>query len=393
MNLYSNRVLNLEESATIAISSLARKLKLEGKNVLNFSAGEPDFDTPQNIKDEAIRALNIGFTKYTATSGIPELLNAIKNKFKRDNNLEYELDEIIVSNGAKQSLFNVFQSLLNPEDEVLIPTPYWVTYPELVKYSGGIPIFVETKEDYNFKARIVDFKRLITPKTKIIVLTSPSNPTGMSYTKDELQVIADIALEHKLWIISDEIYERLTFDGDFISIASLNDEICKRTITINGLSKSVAMTGWRVGYAASKDKKLIKLMDNLQSQCTSNVNSIAQKAAVVALGEKTEVDIESMREEFKRRRDMACKIIEDISGISVLKPNGAFYLFINIKNINGFNGDSMKFCKELLQHELVALVPGNSFGMDGYVRMSFACDVEEIKEGFVRIANFIKNKS
>ena len=392
MQQYSKRILSLSESATIAVASLARKLQAEGKDVLSFSAGEPDFDTPKVIKEEAIRALNCGFTKYTAVAGIPELLKAISQKLKRDNNLEYDPKEIIVSNGAKQSLFNAFQAIIDEGDEVLIPTPYWVTYPELVTYSSGKPVFVETKEEYGFKARGIDFERAITPKTKAIVLTSPSNPTGMIYTKEELESVIEVALKHNLWIISDEMYEKLVYDGTFVSIASLNDSIMQKTITINGLSKSVAMTGWRMGYAACKDQKLIKLMDNLQSQCTSNINSITQKAAIVALDGSADADIESMREAFKERRDIACRLIDEIPGISVVKPDGAFYLFININNVKGYNGNSMEFCKALLEKVGVALVPGSAFGMDGFVRMSFACDLAQIKEGFVRINKFVRSE-
>lgn len=393
MQQYSKRILSLGESATIAVASLARKLQAEGRDVLSFSAGEPDFDTPQVIKDEAIRALNCGFTKYTAVAGIPELLQAIAQKLKRDNNLEYDPKEIIVSNGAKQSLFNTFQAIIDDGDEVLIPAPYWVTYPELVTYSGGKPVFIPTTEEYGFRARGIDFERAITPKTKAIVLTSPSNPTGMIYTKDELQTIADIAVKNNLWIISDEMYEKLVYDGTFTSIASLNDSILQKTITINGLSKSVAMTGWRMGYAACKDQKLVKLMDNLQSQCTSNINSLTQKAAIVALNGSADQDIETMREAFKERRDTACRLIDEIPGISTVKPDGAFYLFINIQKVHGYNGDSMQFCKALLEKVGVALVPGSAFGMDGFVRMSFACDLAQIEEGFVRINKFVRGEA
>ncbi|RDU72884.1 pyridoxal phosphate-dependent aminotransferase [Helicobacter aurati] len=391
MPQYSKKILSLSESATIAVATLARDLKAQGKDILSFSAGEPDFDTPQIIKDEAMRALNSGFTKYTSVAGIPELLQTIANKLKRENNLQYDSKEIIVSNGAKQSLFNVFQAIINEGDEVLIPAPYWVTYPELVIYSGGKPVFIPTTEEYDFKARGTDFEAAITAKTKAIVLTSPSNPTGMIYSKAQLESIAQIAIKHNLWIVSDEMYEKLIYEGTFTSIGSLSDEVLQRTITINGLSKCVAMTGWRMGYAASKDKTLIKLMDNLQSQCTSNINSITQKASIPALDGSVDLDISHMREAFKERRDMACNLIKEIPGISVIKPEGAFYLFINIQKIRGFNGDSMEFCKSLLEKNGVALVPGSAFGMDGFVRMSFACDIEQIKKGFMRIADFIKN--
>lgn len=391
---YSNKILNLSESATIAIATLARTLKAQGRDILSFSAGEPDFDTPQLIKDEAVRALNTGFTKYTAVAGIPDLLEAISAKLKRDNDLDYSANEIIVSNGAKQSLFNVFQALINEGDEVLIPSPYWVTYPEVVTFSGGKPVFIETKEEFNFKARGADFAKCITNKTKIIVLTSPSNPTGMVYDKEELESILKVAEEHNLWIVCDEMYEKLSYDKKAISIASLidrNSDMAKRIVTINGLSKSVAMTGWRMGYAACKDKNLIKYMDNLQSQCTSNINSITQKASIVALSTDINQDIEYMKGEFKKRRDEACDIINNISGISVVKPDGAFYLFINIQGVKGYNGQSIEFCKDLLEKAGVALVPGIAFGMDGFVRFSFACDIETIREGLNRINTFIKS--
>lgn len=389
--MYSKKIQNLSESATIAISTLASELKAQGKDVLSFSAGEPDFDTPQVIKDEAIRALNSGFTKYTPVAGIPELLNAICGKLKRENNLSYDPKEVLVSNGAKQSLFNAFQALIEEDDEVIIPAPYWVTYPELVTYSGGKPVFINTNETTSFKITPKHLREAITPKTKIIVLTSPSNPTGMVYTKAELEEIAKILKDTNIWVISDEMYEKLLYGVEFVSPASISEDMLKRTITVNGLSKAVAMTGWRMGYLASKDKKLVKMMNNLQSQCTSNINSITQKAAIVALNGDADNDIELMREAFEKRRDLACEKIQNIGGLSVLKPQGAFYLFINIKNIKPFNGDSMKFAQALLEKEGVALVPGSAFGMDGYIRFSFACSTEQIIEGFERISRFVQN--
>ena len=390
MQRYSKRVLSLSESATIAVSTLARELRAQGRDILSFSAGEPDFDTPQIIKDEAIRALNTGFTKYTSVAGIPELLQAISTKLKRDNNLNYEPSEIIVSNGAKHSLFNVFQALIDEGDEVLIPSPYWVTYPELITYSGGKPVIVPTLEEYGFKARGLDFERAITPKTKAIVLTSPSNPTGMVYSREDLESVAEVANKYDLWVISDEMYEKLVYEGEFCSIGALSEEMLHRTITVNGLSKSVAMTGWRMGYVATKDKDLVKLMNNLQSQCTSNINSITQRAAIPALDGSADFDINQMREAFKERRDLACEIIENIPGISVVKPDGAFYLFINMQSVQGFDGNSLAFCKSLLEKSGVALVPGSAFGMDGFVRMSFACDTEQIKKGLERLGDFVR---
>lgn len=389
--MYSQKIQNLSESATIAISTLASELKAKGRDVLSFSAGEPDFDTPQVIKDEAIRALNSGFTKYTAVPGIPELREAIAKKLKRENGLSYTPKQVLVSNGAKQSLFNIFQALVNDGDEVIVPAPYWVTYPELVIYSGGKPVFITTDENSNFKITAKQLKNAITPKTKILVLTTPSNPTGMVYTKAELTEIAEVLKDTKIWVVSDEMYEKLVYGVKFTSAASISDDMMKRTITVNGLSKSVAMTGWRMGYLATTDDKLVKLMDNLQSQCTSNINSITQKASVVALNGDADRDIEMMRQAFEKRRDLACDLINNIGGLSVQKPQGAFYLFINIKGVAKFGGDSMKFCSELLSEQGVALVPGSAFGMDGYVRLSFACSTEQIIEGIKRIEKFVRS--
>ncbi|RDU57463.1 pyridoxal phosphate-dependent aminotransferase [Helicobacter sp. MIT 99-5507] len=386
---YSKRISTLEESLTIAISSLARDLKAQGKDVLSFSAGEPDFDTPKIIKDEAIRAINSGFTKYTQVSGINELLVAISNKLKSENNLDYEPNEIIVSNGAKHSLFNVFAALVDSGDEVIIPSPYWVTYPELVRYFGGKSIFIETDEDNDFKINASQLRAAITPKTKILVLTSPSNPTGMVYSKDELLSLYEVLKDTDIIVVSDEIYERLVYDNiSFTSTGSINNDMLNRTITINGLSKAVAMTGWRMGYAASKDKTLIKMLNNLQSQSTSNINSITQKASIFGLNGDAKMDIDNFISAFNIRRDLAYKLINDIKLLNVRLPQGAFYLFINIKKINP---DSMAFCKDLLEKEGVALVPGVAFGMDGYVRFSFACSEEQIKAGITRIDRYIAN--
>lgn len=389
--IYAPRIQLLSESTTIAISSLARDLKAQGKDILSFSAGEPDFDTPKPIRDEAIRALNSGFTHYTAVGGIPELRKAICEKLERENGLHYDPSEVIVSNGAKHSLFNVLQALVCDGDEVIIPTPYWVSYPEIVTYCGGTNVFIPTDEKQNFKITPKQLKEAITPKTKILVLNSPSNPTGIVYSKEELEELAQILAGSNIWVLSDEIYEKLVYDITFCSSAAISQDMLKRTILINGLSKAVAMTGWRVGYVACKDKQLIKYMDNLQSQCTSNVNSIAQKASVVALGKECVADIEEMRLAFKERMEVAYKLFNTLPGISLQKPQGAFYLFPNIQEIAKFKGDSMRFCQELLQSQGVALVPGSAFGKDGYVRFSFACNTEQIQLGIERIARFIKD--
>lgn len=385
---YSSRITNLQESATIAISTLATTLKAQGRDILSFSAGEPDFDTPEPIKLAAKAALDQGFTKYTQVAGIPELKQAIANKLERENGLHYESKQILVSNGAKQSLFNVFQALIDTGDEVIIPAPYWVTYPELVTYSGGSNVFIETNEQNGFKITAKSLRQAITSKTKALVLTTPSNPTGMVYTKQELESIAQVLQGSSIVVIADEMYEKLLYDGEFVSVGSISQDMFERTITINGLSKSVAMTGWRMGYCACADTTLIKLMTNLQSQCTSNINSITQKASIIALEGGVDTQIESMRQAFLARRDLAVAGINQIKGLRTLSPQGAFYLFISIGNACG--GDSMEFCKQLLEQEGVALVPGSAFGMDSFVRLSFACSSEQLSQGIERIARFME---
>ena len=387
--MLSHRIQTLSESLTIAITSLARELKASGKDVLSFSAGEPDFDTPQAIKEAAIKAINEGFTKYTAVEGIPELREAIANKLLRDNNLKYDPADIIVSNGAKQSLFNLTQVLIDEGDEVIIPSPYWVTYPELVKYAGGKPVIVETDESSGFKITPQQLQNAITPKTKMLILTTPSNPTGAVYTKEELEGLAKVLEGTKIFVASDEMYEKLVYgDVVFTSAASISNDMYERTITINGLSKSAAMTGWRFGYLATPNKDLIKAMKKLQSQSTSNINSITQKAAIPGLDGTIEDDIEMMRREFEKRRNRAVAMLNAIDGISVLAPDGAFYLFVNHSQVEK---ESMEFAKKLLEQKGVAVVPGIGFGSEGYFRFSFATDMATIEEGIERIAKFVQS--
>jgi aspartate aminotransferase len=386
--MLSNRIKKLSPSLTIAISQKARELKAQGKDVLAFSAGEPDFDTPQRIKEEAKKAIDEGFTKYTAVAGIPELLEAIKTKLKKDNNLDYQTNEIVVSNGAKQSLFNIFASILNEGDEVIIPAPYWVTYPELVKYHNGVPVTIETFEDTGFKITPDMLKKAITPKTKALLLTSPSNPTGAVYSKDELKALADVLKETNILVISDEMYEKLVYGVEFCATASISEDMLKRTITVNGLSKSVAMTGWRFGYCASKIPELNKAMITLQSQATSNINSITQKAAIPALLGEVDDDIEMMRKAFEARRDYVYEEFNKIAGLSASKPTGAFYIFVNHKEIEN---DSMKFALSLLEKENVAVVPGVGFGSEGYFRFSFATSMQNLEAGIKRIKKFVEN--
>ncbi len=385
--MFSKRINKLSPSLTIAISQKARELKAQGRDILAFSAGEPDFDTPEVIKYEAIRAITNGWTKYTNVAGIPELLEAIHIKLKRDNHLDYDLDEIISSNGAKQSLANIFACILDKNDEVIIPAPYWVTYPELVKYNDGIPVIVETDESTGFKITAEMLKKAITPKTKALILTTPSNPTGAVYSKEELKALSEVLKDTNIWIISDEMYEKLIFEGKFTSVASINEDMLNRTITVNGLSKSHAMTGWRFGYCASKNKELVKNMIKLQSQTTSNINTITQKAAIPALIGKADIDVENMRKEFKKRRDFVYEAFNSIKGLSAAKPHGAFYIFVNHKKISE---ESLSFALDLLEEKGVAVVPGVGFGSEGYFRFSFATDFETINRGIQRIEEFVK---
>ncbi|MBW6488874.1 pyridoxal phosphate-dependent aminotransferase [Sulfurimonas sp.] len=385
--MLTDRVNTLSESITIAISTLAGELKAQGKDILSFSAGEPDFNTPQVIKDAAIAAINEGFTKYTPVDGIPALKAAIANKLKRDNGLTYTPNQIITNNGAKHSLFNLFAATIQKGDEVIIPSPYWVTYPELVLYYGGTVVEIETNDDNAFKITPQQLQDALTPKTKMIVLTSPSNPTGAVYSRAELEAIGKVLEGTDVIVASDEMYEKLIYDGEFTSAAAVSDDMYKRTVTINGLSKSVAMTGWRFGYMAAHNTELIQATKKLQSQSTSNINSITQKAAIVGLNGDADRDIEMMRVAFKERRDEAVKLINEIDGLSVYKPEGAFYLFVNIKELSN---DSMEFCKQLLEKKGVAVVPGVGFGSDGYFRFSFATDIESIRKGIKRIEEFVK---
>lgn len=386
----ANRMENLSPSVTMAITALARELKAQGKDILSFSAGEPDFNTPEVIKQAAIQAIIDGHTKYTAVEGITQTKQAIINKLKRDHNLEYNLDNIIISNGAKHSLFNLFQVLIEKGDEVIIPAPYWVTYPEQVKYSDGTPVIIETDDSNDFKITAEQLKNAITDKTKILLLNTPSNPSGAVYRKEELEELAKVLEGTDIIVLSDEMYEKIMYDGKkFTAVAEISKDMYKRTVTINGLSKAVAMTGWRFGYLATPNVELVKNMTKLQGQVTSNVNSITQYAAIPALEGEADETMEIMRKEFEKRRNVAVKSFNDIKGLTCFNPDGAFYLFINIQ---GVTSDSMKFCADLLEEKGVALVPGLAFGTEGYVRFSFATDLETIEEGIKRIKDFVENK-
>ncbi|MDR2789557.1 MAG: pyridoxal phosphate-dependent aminotransferase [Campylobacteraceae bacterium] len=388
--MLSQRVLHLSESITVAISSLAKELKASGKDILSFSAGEPDFDTPEAVKKAAIKAVESGFSKYTAVSGTPEVLKAVADKLLRDNAVNYKPSDIVINVGAKHSLFSLFQAVIDHEDEAVIPSPYWVTYPEVVGYCGGKSVFLPTDDSTDFKITPEQLKNAITPKTKIFILNNPSNPTGSVYSKEELEALANVLKGTSVLVVADEIYEKLLFgDLKFTSFASLSQDAYQRTITVNGLSKSAAMTGWRFGYLATPNKEIINAVKKLQSQSVSNITSIIQKAAIPALDGTIDKDIELMRKTFEKRRDLAVNALNGIEGISVVVPNGAFYIFANIKELSN---DSMKFCKELLEDVGVAVVPGIGFGMDGYFRFSYAADEASIIEGIKRIASFVEKK-
>lgn len=392
----SEKAKQISQSLTLDITAKAKKMKAEGIDVIGFAAGEPDFNTPENIRDAAIKAIQEGKTRYTPASGIIELKKAIIQKLKNDNNLTYIPSQIIVSTGAKQCLANVFQTILNPGDEVLIGVPYWVSYPELIKLADGKPVYVETEEIHKFKLTIESLNKAITSKCKAIVVNSPNNPTGTVYSKEELKEIADFAKTNNLFIISDEIYEKLLYENNgHISIASLSEDAYNRTIVINGVSKSYAMTGLRIGYAAGSTE-VIALMSNIQSHTTSNPNSIAQYASVEALNGKQD-DVCKMIEQFKLRKDYMVERINSINNLSCLKPEGAFYVMMNLcdvlnKSIDGkVIKNSIDFSNYLLEKEKVAVIPGIAFGVDNYVRLSYATSMENIKNGLDRIERFAEN--
>lgn len=393
MNL-SKKAGNISPSITLSITAKANELKAQGVDVVSFGAGEPDFNTPENIINSAIKAMHDGKTKYTPAGGILELKKTICKKFKKDNELDYIPEQITISTGAKQCLANTFMAILNPGDEVLIPIPYWVSYPELVKLADGVPVFVETSKENNYKYTIADLEKAVSNKTKAILLNSPNNPTGTIYHKDELEEIAKFAKKHDLLIVSDEIYEKLIYDGEkHISIASLSQDAYERTIVINGVSKTYAMTGWRLGYAAAS-KEITKLMTSIQSHMTSNVNTITQYAAIEALNGPVE-DLNNMIKEFERRRNFMIDRLSKIDGISIIKPNGAFYIMVNISSYfnTSFKGEQIKnsidFARILLDEEKVAVIPGAGFGLDEYIRLSYATSMNIIETGIDRISTFL----
>jgi len=379
--ILSKKLLEIEPSATLDVIKKVNELRAKGENIISFGAGEPDFDTPKKVREVAKKAIDKGFTHYTNVSGIAELKKAIINKLKKDNDLDYTPENIVVSNGAKHSLYNVLSAILNEGDEVLIQAPYWVSYPEMVKLVGGKPVFVDTRIEENFKLTSKKLEEKLTDKTKAIILNNPNNPTGNTFSKKELEDIAKLAIKNDLFVISDEIYEKLLYEGENISIASLSEEIKKRTIVVNGVSKAYAMTGWRIGYLAA-DKKIVDLINGFQGHTTSNPNSIAQKAATEAL-KLSDLELKPMIDEFKKRRDFMYEELKKIKKLKLSeKPKGAFYIMGNIEN---YNMTSKEFCDYVLEEAKVAIVPGIAFGKDKYIRFSYATSMEEIKEGIKRL--------
>ena len=392
----SKRAQQIKPSSTLAITAKAGELRAAGKDVVSFSAGEPDFDTPAHICEAGIAAIHNGDTRYTPAAGTVELRKDICKKLKEDNGLDYEPAQIVVSNGAKHALSNAFLAILDEGDEVIIPAPFWLSYSAMVEIAGGKPVLVYTKKENNFMLTREELESVYTEKTKAIVVTTPSNPTGMIASMEDLQVVAQFAMEKDLFVISDEIYEKLIYNKEkkHISIASLGKEIYDRTIVINGVSKSYAMTGWRIGYSACAPA-LAKAISSIQSHMTSNPNSIAQKAVVAALNGPQDC-VEEMRKEFEKRCDYIYEREEAIPLISALKPEGAFYLFVDISKTIGksYRGETIQsaadFAKLILEHELVALVPCSDFGMPDYVRLSYAISMESIQKGMDRMERFVK---
>lgn len=389
----SKRVSGIKPSPTLLIDAKAKALKAQGVDIVGFGAGEPDFDTPDNIKEAAIKAIKDGFTKYTPVAGIDELKDAIIEKFKRDNGLNYDRSEIIVSCGAKHSLYNIAQALFDPGDEIIIPSPYWVSYPDQATLNDANPVIVKTGGDFLLTPELLNGK--ITSRTKALIINSPSNPTGMAYNKKILGSIAEIVMKHKIYVISDEIYEKIIYDGfEHVSIASLGNDIRALTFVVNGISKSHSMTGWRIGYTAGT-KEVISAMTNIQSQSTSNPTSIAQKAAVEALRGPQDF-VKKMVEEFYRRRKYMVERLNRMDGVSCVMPKGAFYAFPKVSSLYGrsFQGkvikDSYDIAGYLLEEAKVAVVPGEPFGADDYIRLSYATSMENIKKGLDRIEEALK---
>ncbi|OQX79674.1 MAG: aspartate aminotransferase [Candidatus Omnitrophica bacterium 4484_70.1] len=392
--IISRKISAISPSSTLAITARVKQMKQQGIDVVNLGAGEPDFDTPYYIKEEAKKAIDEGFTKYTPVSGIKELKEAIGKKFKKDNNLDYSCEEILISCGAKHAIFNAILTLCNEGDEVILPSPYWVSYREMIKIAGAKPVIIKTTYEDDFKISPQQLQEAITPKTKLLILNTPSNPTGMVYTKDELLSLSNILVEKGIFCLSDEVYEKIIYDGEkHVSIASLGSKIKELTIVVNGVSKSYSMTGWRIGYAGGP-KKIIQAMSNLQSHSTSNPTSISQKAALAAL-EGCQKAVEGMVKDFRERRDYIVERINSLRKLFCVKPKGAFYVFANISALLGRRfkdkviNDGLNFSQFLLEEAKAAVIPGNSFGDSSYIRISYATSLENLRKGMERIEMFL----
>ncbi|MFY3792891.1 pyridoxal phosphate-dependent aminotransferase [Ureibacillus sp. MALMAid1270] len=391
--LLANRVKSLTPSSTLAITAKANELKAQGINVIGLGAGEPDFNTPQNILDAAVDSMNKGLTKYTPSGGLPALKDAIIDKLKRDNNLNYNRNEIIVGIGAKHILYTLFQVILNEGDEVIIPIPYWVSYPEQVKLAGGVPVYVESTSEQNYKITAEQLRQAITEKTRAVIINSPSNPSGMVYSKEELAELAAVAVEHDILIVSDEIYEKLLYNGlTHYSIAELSDELKARTIVVNGVAKSHSMTGWRIGYAAG-DATIINSMTDLASHSTSNPTTTSQYATIEAYNGPQD-SVEEMRKAFESRLEIIYPKLSEIPGFKVIKPQGAFYLLPDVSEAAEKTGYSSvdEFATALLTEANVAVIPGSGFGVPNTIRLSYATSLELLEEAVKRIDNFVKSK-
>lgn len=389
----AKRVKSLTPSTTLAITAKAKELKLQGHDVIGLGAGEPDFNTPQHIIDAAVISMNEGHTKYTPAAGLQGLKEEIAKKFKRDQGIDYALNEIIVGCGAKHALYTLFQVLLDDEDEVIIPTPYWVSYPEQVKLAGGVPVYVEGSEENDYKITPEQLKQVITEKTKAVIINSPSNPTGMLYSQVELEALGEVCLQKNILIVSDEIYEKLIYgENKHVSIAQISPELRKQTIIINGVSKSHSMTGWRIGYAAG-NQEIIKAMTNLASHSTSNPTTTAQYGAIAAYSGSQE-PVEEMRKAFENRLNQIYGKLIDIPGVTCIKPQGAFYLFPNVKKAAELTGFSSvdEFSAALLEDAMVAVVPGSGFGAPDNLRLSYATSLELLEAAIERIHQFVNSK-
>ena len=393
MSIISNNLKRIKPSPTIAVTTKAREMRASGKDVIGLGAGEPDFDTPDNVKEAAIEAIKKGDTKYTAVDGTPDLKKAIVEKFKRENNLNYTTDQITVGTGGKQVIYNTFMATLNKGDEVIIPAPFWVSYPDMVLLAGGTPKIIKCEEKDGFKLSAKKLEKAISKKTKWLILNSPSNPTGAGYTKKEIEDLSKVLLKHKkIFILSDDIYEHIRYEGfNFFTIAQIS-KLKERTLTMNGVSKSYAMTGWRIGYAAGP-KEIINAIRKIQSQSTSNPSSISQAAAVEALNGQQNF-IKERAEAFKERRDFVVSSLNNIKGINCLTPNGAFYVFPSCKELlnkkTKLKTDT-EFVQKLLEKSMVAVVQGSAFGLDGYFRISYATSMENLKKAITRIKDFCDN--